>query len=385
MPGGGLRNPAGFLLKIETGKGAVMEKSPKYLKVMDWIRSEIERGTLKEGDRLNTEYELSEMFGVSRQTVRHAIGELENAHVVTRIQGSGTYVGSAEFGEKTAERGRSMNIAVISTYVDSYIFPKTIRGLEKELAKHGYSMQISFTNNNTDREHQILEDIIARDSIDGLIVEGSKSALPNPNLDYYRQLSERHIPIIFFNTSYPCLNLPCVSLDDSTVSRNAVRLLTAAGHEKIAGIFKLDDGQGHLRYAGYQEALKEAGLCADERAVCWFDSVDLIDFKKLEDYLFLRLEGCTAVECYNDEIAYQLTEACRRRKIKIPDDLSIVSIDNSDLAERASVPFTSFPHPMEELGKKAAERLVALINDPDADGSYMFDPQPVVRGSVKII
>ena len=98
MPGGGLRNPAGFLMKIETGKGAVMEKSPKYLKVMDWIRSEIERGTLKEGDRLNTEYELSEMFGVSRQTVRHAIGELENAHVVTRIQGSGTYVGSAEFG-----------------------------------------------------------------------------------------------------------------------------------------------------------------------------------------------------------------------------------------------------------------------------------------------
>ena len=83
----------------------------------------------------------------------------------------------------------------ISTYVDSYIFPPVVRGIERVLSKRGYTTQIAFTGNRVSREQDILNNLIDKDIIDGLIVEPAKSALPNPNLHYYQELKERGIPI----------------------------------------------------------------------------------------------------------------------------------------------------------------------------------------------
>lgn len=356
------------------------ENKPKYTRVIEWVQNSIASGELHFGDRLKTENEIGKMFGLSRQTVRRAIGELENRHVLTRVQGSGTYVGSELRQEP---RKRYMNIAVISTYIDSYIFPRTLRGFEEVFSENGYATQIAFTNNNIERETAILKNILEKDNIDGLIVEANKSALPNPNIRYYKELKARQIPILFFNTIYPELDMPCVSIDDKDVGKRAVNLLIAAGHTRIGGIFKLDDGQGRLRYEGYCEAIRESNLSVDDRRVFWVDSEDLKYFKGMEEYINFRLKGCTAVLCYNDEVAYQLTEACEKRGIRIPEDLSIVSIDNSDLANLAAVPFTSFPHPMDALGRKGAENLLRLIRDPEFDAGYKFDSQAVIRKSVR--
>ena len=65
----------------------------KYQKIINWVRQEIADGSLRSGDKLPSEKELSERFGLSRQTVRHATGELEAQHIVSRVQGSGTYIG----------------------------------------------------------------------------------------------------------------------------------------------------------------------------------------------------------------------------------------------------------------------------------------------------
>ena len=69
------------------------QQNPQYKKVVEYIMSEIENGSLKEGSRLPSEKELCEMFSLSRQTIRHATGELEKNRVITRVKGSGTYVG----------------------------------------------------------------------------------------------------------------------------------------------------------------------------------------------------------------------------------------------------------------------------------------------------
>ena len=65
-------------------------------------------------------------------------------------------------------------IAVISTYVDSYIFPRTIQGIENYLFERGYSVQIAFTNNLLERERIVLEDIISRDDVGGIIMDQPK-------------------------------------------------------------------------------------------------------------------------------------------------------------------------------------------------------------------
>ncbi len=352
----------------------------KYQIVIDWIKKNIESGSFKYGDRIKSEKEISEQFGLSRQTVRRATSELEREKVLTRIQGSGTYVGNRI---QNVRRELHKNVAVMSTYIDSYIFPPTLKGIETVLSGKGYTTQLFFTDDRISQEEDILETLLSRNDIDGLIAEPSKSALPNPNLKYYREMARRGIPILFFNASYHSLHMPCVRMDDEKTAKNATELLIGSGHRKIAGLFKCDDGQGHYRYSGYNKALIEAGIRPDAGKVIWMDTGVLSNLKVVKEYIFERIKGCTAIVCYNDEAAFQLINLCLSEGIKVPGDISVVSFDDSDLSRMCQVPFTSYIHPKEELGKKAAENMLRLIEDPGFEAAYIFEPEPVIRDSIK--
>lgn len=357
-------------------------QGPKYKMIYDWIADGIRSGRMKAGERIPSENELGRQFRLSRQTVRHAIDLLEQKKLVFRIQGSGTYVGcEAEVCERE-RKGRYMNIALVSTYVDSYIFPAMLGEIERTLAEKGFTTQIAFTGNRLSREQEILENLIEKDGIDGLIVEPAKSALPNPNLHYYKELVKRRVPVLFFNSTYEELGLPFVALDDKKVGRKAVEYLIGAGHSRIGGIFKCDDGQGLLRYQGFLQGMKEAGLDICDRTVVWIDSESMAEMEQWQDYLLWRVKDCTAVVCYNDEVACKMMGICKKRGIHIPDDLSLISVDNSELAAFAEVPITSLAYPMKELGRKTAENIVEMIGNPYFDGNYLFDTRVVERKSV---
>ena len=104
----------------------MLDNQKKYIEIVNYIKELIETKQLIDGDMLYSENELSFMFNVSRQTVRHAIQLLEEEKLVYRVRGSGTYITEVRKIDLT-KRNR---IAVVTTYVDSYIFPKTIQGIE---------------------------------------------------------------------------------------------------------------------------------------------------------------------------------------------------------------------------------------------------------------
>ena len=354
---------------------------PKYQIVIDWISEEIESGRLRLGDSLPTEYELCRQFNMSRQTIRRATQELVEKKIVTRVQGSGTYVGSVR---ASRNEKRYMTVAVISTYCDEYIFPSVLRGIEKGLTQKGYSMQLSFTGNKTGGETRILKRILNNPDVDGIIVEPSRSVLENPNIEYYRRIIEKRIPVLFFNDAYASLNAPCIRIDDYKVGADATKLLMWAGHTSIGGIFKLDDGQGPRRYAGYRDVMNRE-LDFLSKHVVWIDTYDQKHLKELESYVFQRLNGCTAVLCYNDEVAVQLIDMATQRGLRVPEDLSVVSIDDSSLAGSCQVPITSYAHPKELLGEKVAENLIRKIENPMFDANYIFQSEPVYRNSIKYL
>lgn len=366
------------ILKI--GEVAYMEeKQTKYQEVIEYIQLQIENGSLKPGDKIHSENELSNMFGVSRETVRKAIGILQEQGVLSRVKGSGTYV-SEHFLQTKEKRNR---IAVVTTYVDSYIFPKTIQGIEKVLFESGYSVQIAFTNNTLDREKSVLEDIISRDDVAGVIVEGTKSGLPNPNIALYRKLLEKRIPVLFINTYYPELDVPHVSLNDVEAAHMAVNYLIGKGHKDIGAIFKLDDGQGRSRYLGYLQAMEKAGYPVTDSRMVWIDTDESKQLAYCTDKILNRVEACTALLCYNDQIAFQLVRILTERGIRVPEDVSIISIDDSELARHSEIPITSLPHPKEKLGAKAAEQLLKMIEGQTKDITYEFLTRVVERESVK--
>lgn len=350
----------------------------KYQELIEHIHELISGGQLQPGQRMPSENELAASFGISRETVRKAVGILEEQGIVRRVKGSGTYI-SFDRRENLEKRNR---IAVVTTYVDSYIFPKTIQGIESILFEQGYSVQIAFTNNTLDREKSVLEDIISRDDVAGVIVEGTKSGLPNPNIYLYRQLISRKVPILFINTFYPELDVPHVSLDDVAAAETAVNYLIAKGHRDIGAILKLDDGQGRLRYLGYLRAMERAGCQVTDSRMVWIDTDEAKQLAYCTERLLNRVEACTAIFCYNDQIAFQLIRILTERGIDVPGDVSVIGVDDSDFALHSEVSITSLPHPKEKLGAKAATQLLEMIGGRKTDITYEFDTRVVERDSV---
>ncbi len=361
-------------------------RNTKYTDVVDYLYNLIEDGTLKPGDKIESENSLAAKFNTSRQTVRKGLTLLEQMGKIRGVQGSGTYVSF----DREASMVKKNCIAVVMTFVDCYIFPGMIRGIEKVLSEKGYLVQMYFTSNTTSREQNILEELLSRDDLAGVLIEGTKSAMPNPNLGFYQQLIRRKIPMLFFNTYYPELDIPHVALNNVQAGELAAKYLISKGHKEIGAIFKLDDEQGRQRYAGYMQALEEAGIAVDDFRVVWIDTEETQKLSICTQKILHRFKECTAVLCYNDLVAYQLEQILAENGIRVPQDLSIIGIDDSELAVHSDVAITSMRHPKEELGATTAQILLDIMDGKCAgqkvkEINYEFDTTVVERDSVKEI
>lgn len=357
---------------------------PRYMVVVDWVKGELSKGNLNPGDRINSEYELSNKFSLSRQTIRHAIDVLEKEGYVNRVQGSGTYISNNNITDKVNRK----NIAVITTYVDAYIFPQMIQHVERVLSDAGYTVQISFTNNRISREKSILEAIVEKDDIAGVIAEPTKSNLPNPNLKYYEQLLKKHVPVLFMNAYYEVLKAPHVSMNDKMAGKIATEYVISKGHTRIGGVFKLDDGQGARRYSGFLEAMNEANLRITGNDILWFDTVDTENEENVRDLanrIRRRLSTRTALVMYNDEAAYKIINELNKMGIKIPEDLSIVGIDDTLLNINGSIQISSVTYPTKDIADKTAKNMLELIKDGRFNATYEFDVNIAERESVRTL
>ena len=295
------------------------------------------------------------MYACSRQTVRQALGILAAEGLTERVRGSGTYVKRTQ-----VQRVWLHNVAVVSTYISEYILPSMLAGIQQELSANGYTAMLFATNNRVDNERRILQELLQK-PIDGLLIEGTKSALPNPNLDLYRKFKQQGIPVLFLNAYYQDLeDIPYVVTDDRQGGYDATDYLIRKGHKKIAGIFKTDDRQGHERYLGYASALIEHGIELMDDHVLWFTTSTRVDM--VNQYGLSVVEDCTAVVCYNDEVAVPLLNLLLHAGRAVPGDVAMISFDNSTMADLAAVRITSLDHPKQQLGIEAVKRLLKMID-----------------------
>ena len=236
--------------------------APKYQMVADSLRTDILDGVYQKRMLLPTEQLLCQQFQVSRQTVRQALALLVSEGLIERRQGSGSHIRDRSKPAPMPHR----SIAVITTYISDYIFPSILREVENVLSDHNSAPLLFATQNQVSNERKVLNTLLDLTSLDGVLVEGTKTGLPNPNLDLYRRLIDRGVPLVFMNGNYPELTDSLSVLDDNAAGgRMLVDYLHQKGHQRIAGIFKNDDIQGHQRYAGYAGALRTLGLPIDIR------------------------------------------------------------------------------------------------------------------------
>ena len=351
----------------------------KYYTLMEELKQAIMSGSIKPGEKLPSENELSDRYHISRHTVRKALSILINEGYIEAEHGRGTFC-----SQRMGHMKNSRNVAVVTTYISDYIFPRLIQGMDKVLTENGYSIILKNTANSRTKEERVLEDILTKD-IEGLIIEPSKSQIYCKHTNLYAMLDQYEIPYVFIQGVYSqMIDKPHILMDDCKSGYMVTKHLIDAGHRKILGIFKADDFQGKERHKGYVKALQEAGIAYDPDMVVWFHTEDRKTKPAMMMELFLEQKvEMDAVVCYNDQIAIEVIRCLQRNGLRVPEDISVTGYDNSVIAE-GTVGLTTITHPQEKLGEMAAELLLEKIRKVPEEKSRiprLIQPELIVRGS----
>lgn len=352
---------------------------PKYFSLMEQLKADIVSGAICPGEKLPSENELSQKYSLSRHTVRKALGILEQDGYVEAFHGKGTFC-----SENMSHIRKSKNIAVVTTYISDYIFPRLIQGMDNVLSESGYSIILKNTGNSRQKEARFLEELISK-GIDGLIIEPSKSELLCRHVSLYETLDKYQIPYIFIQGLYTEMQeKPHILMDDAGGGYLVTKHLLDSGRRNIAGFFKADDRQGIERHKGYVKALQEHGIAYDPDKVIWFHTED----RRRKPALMVRnmiRQNCLpdGIVCYNDQIAVQVMEELERQGKKIPEDVAVTGYDNS-LYARQGQGITTITHPQEKLGEMAAKLLLEKLSgvpDEESKVERLIRPELIVRGS----
>ncbi|TWD98815.1 GntR family transcriptional regulator [Neobacillus bataviensis] len=372
-----------------------MAQKTKYNMVKEKITEWITSGKVQPGEKIYSENELVKMFGVSRHTVRQAVGDLVHEGWLYREQGAGTFcsnkllqpnVESEMISPIKSLNTNGKNIGVITTYISDYIFPSIIKGIESYLTAQGYSLTFACTDNDVEKEKQCLQTMLSR-NIDGLIVEPTRSSNYNPNIHYYLQLEQNNIPYLMINQFYSQLMPPHIIMNDEHGGFIATEHLIKLGHEKIIGLFKTDDLQGVNRMQGFIRAFREHNLPFFPDMVITYTTEEKDNnlVEQLQQF-FTTDDKPTAIVCYNDQLALQVLFMLRGIGLSVPEDVSIVGYDDSSLAEATDVKLTSVTHPKMDMGIEAAKWIVSAVEKRGSiEHSTIYEPELVVRNSTSAL
>lgn len=207
---------------------------------------------------------------------------------------------------------------------DNPFYAELLSGIEYEAEQREYDVVITGI-----RPEQSLKDWVRKRNMDGVIFLG---ITPEPFLN---ELKTLHVPVVLMDSHPGQTDCHSIGHDDFLAGKMACQHLTAMGHERIAFLSgKLQPSPVNTsRYMGYQEALKEAGLPQDPSLVME-DSVSfeggyrmgltIAEMHKKPE----KGQRVTALFCVADIVAFGAIKALREKKIKVPDEISVVGFDN---------------------------------------------------------
>ncbi|MGI6010799.1 MAG: GntR family transcriptional regulator [Ruminococcus sp.] len=367
----------------------------KYKQVADRLRVCIEDGTFKSNERIPTEPELCEQFHVGRQTLRKAVTLMEEAGYLKRIQGSGTYVCEREEHlsgdglqntqeytlEMTAAAGENRAVTLIMMNGKSYVFLDIMRGISDVLTSNGYILNILITDGDYDKERIFLENMMQNPPA-GLLFEPVCSGLLSINYPLYRSVFSKIPAFMIHMDSVP--SFPYIALNDRHGSKLLADYLISLGHKRIGTVYSFDEYTGQNRYRGFLDALREHNIPHISKDNVWMFHDQTNDLFEAGGCIALErmYKEVTAIMCHDDRVASKLIGFLNKRKIRVPEDISVVGYDNS-LYSELGVSITTVTHPGKEYGKMAAEALLQMIHSPGSVdlSRYSVEPKLVIRDS----
>lgn len=269
---------------------------------------------------------------------------------------------------------RSFTFAAIVPTLDNAIFAALLKSFQATLGARGYQMLVAANNYSAAQEMEQLRALAQRHIGGVLLVGGSRDAA------VYEFLEQRKIACVL--TSVHDGNVPSIGWDNQREAARLADLLIDLGHRRIGvlGGIRHENDRASGRIAGFHTAMRARGIEPDPALTleCAYD----IPAGRAGMGRLLNLgEPPTGVLCGNDVLAFGAVLECLARGIAIPRQISITGFDDLEMAAHFHPPLTTMRSPAAEMGRGAAEMLIAANAGEPMPPSVRFDLELILRGT----
>ena len=303
---------------------------------------------------------VSELAGVSTATVSRALKSPEVVKPETRervmkaVQEAGY---RPNWLAKSVKTGKSNSIIVLVPNLINPFFLRIIEGIEQAAQEIGYTVLLGDTQGKKERENQYASMVLTARA-DGLIQLDHSFPFSEEDAD----LGKNSPVVSVCDRIEGYKDFPFIELDNFGAARTLTNHLIEMGHRRIAAIAGQKTSQIYRdRLSGMLRALEEEDIVfAPEYLIG--DSYTIENGKESVRHLMTLDTPPTAVICFNDDIALGAIHGAKQLGLMVPQDISVVGFDNVMVSPYIDPPLTTIDQPANEMGKRAVEVLVKMMN-----------------------
>ena len=278
-------------------------------------------------------------------------------------------------------RKKTNLIGVIIPDVTSSFYSTILSNIEQTASNNEYNLLVCNIIEDNDKELKYLN-VFKEMRVDGIIIMHEK--LDDALRDMINKLD---IPIIFSSVKPVDQKFTSVIIDDYAASYDATQYLIELGHERIGfiGGDMRDVTSGQNRYIGFCHALADSFVPLVDKYVRFGDYKTPSGYELIQELLAIEPRP-TAVFAVSDDMAVGAMNGIRDQGLSVPEDISIIGFDGSQLTELVRPRLTSMEQPIQEMGKVTVEVLIEMIMNQNTSPrpDVILKHQLVVRDSCKL-
>ena len=303
--------------------------------------------------------DVAKLAGVSSATVSRALNQptAVTPQLRKRVRAAVDALGYVPHGAARALASRRSNtIGAVVPTIDNAIFARNIQSLQARLFESGLTLLLASSDYNYEREQHEVQALLER-GIDGLILVGEARAR-----SVYQLLENKRVPYVntwIYREHSPH---PCVGFDNMQAAYQIGSYLLDIGHRSIAMVAGLRQGNDRAaaRVEGVAAAMAARGIGFAQGHLVEH-AYEIAEGRRAASQLLASPNRPTAIVCGNDVLAIGVLFECRARGVNVPRDISITGFDDLDLAANIDPPLTTIRVPAAEMGRRAAEYLLARL------------------------
>jgi LacI family transcriptional regulator len=286
--------------------------------------------------------------------------------------------------------GKSGIIGVVVGDIENSFFSFAVRGISDAARAAGFNVILANSSEQIDVEKAAVRVLIGK-RVDGLIVTPSESR----DVSHLRDIYRSGRPLALLDRALPDLDVDTVTVDDRDAAMRATKILLDAGHRNIAYVTAVDFA-GHEyrdleqiytssvreRIEGFLAACRDAGIVMPERFVR-LGATRPEETRAITDRLLSKPDRPTAILASDSLIALEIFKVIRRRGLRVPEDISLITFHDADWTSVTSPPITVVDQPAYTLGKTVTELLLRRLKGETRPPERVIVPTSIIqRGSV---